>query len=718
MIKNIVVIGSGMMGSAIAAIAASAKINVLLLDQKGNSGNEITEKALKIISDPKNRLISHHDNIKFIKIGNIEDDLSKVTDYDLIIEVIIENLEIKRQLYQSLIPFLKDKTIIASNTSTFQLKELKKELPEKIQKNFLITHFFNPARYMELLELVYDEQTDKDILKEIKYFLEHNLGKTIIECADTPGFIANRVGCFFLENNVRKAIDFNICPVIVDNLLHKIFFLPSTGAFGLYDLIGHDVMRLISKSLIDKLQENDLYRYILKESTVLEEMYNQKLLGKKTNAGFYRINRDSEFLEKEVFNFVSLNYEPLNIAINNHNQRHNNIAADNITNLLSQENNISKYFYEILDDFYEYLEFMTSDLYLHLPSNSDKFSIRSKIDLVMQLGYNWKFGPYRILKEIIEPAEISLSPKLQKIISEVNKENKQQETNKNINITVLENDEASAHLENNILVFNMKTKMNCLTSNIFSLLLKTIDYANKNSKILVINSSLGKFSAGADLKFIKETIENKKFRALRNFLTLGQEAMIGLKRATNPVISCPISIALGGGCEILLHSSHIIAETNLSAGLVETKLGLLPAFGGTKEMFFRSKGEKNKLAKLINNIIKANRTSSAEYFAQDYAIENIEILMNKHHLLLHAAENKKDNLSKVQKPETEIYIPKFSLQDHLDIDENNETEKILITLFQGLIDYQNLTEEKLLNFEVETFLTLAENTNCLAKFSK
>lgn len=182
-----------------------------------------------------------------------------MTECYLIIEVIIEKIVIKHQLYEKILPYLKEDAILASNTSTLPLRKLKEQMPDSIKSTirsrFVISHFFNPPRYVELLELVVDSEVSSGVIERISDFLTRDLGKAIIKCHDTPGFIANRVGCYLLELVVRSSIDENLSPVIIDKIFTDLFKLPSTGIFGLYDLIGHDVMRLISASLVNSLPE-------------------------------------------------------------------------------------------------------------------------------------------------------------------------------------------------------------------------------------------------------------------------------------------------------------------------------------------------------------------------------------------------------------------------------------------------------------------------------
>ncbi len=209
-IKKVCVIGSGVMGSGIAAQVANSRTKVILLDiadENSKNPSNIASLALVRMQSQKPAPLSHPSLAKYITVGNLRDDLNLISECELIIEVIIEKLDIKHALYETLFPHLKDDAIIASNTSTLPLAKLKEKLPQSMQNRFIITHFFNPPRYMELLELVCDVNNDSSVIECAKEFISKKLGKTIIHCNDTPGFIANRIGCFLLEFTIRKAIE-------------------------------------------------------------------------------------------------------------------------------------------------------------------------------------------------------------------------------------------------------------------------------------------------------------------------------------------------------------------------------------------------------------------------------------------------------------------------------------------------------------------------------
>ncbi|MFY9589943.1 3-hydroxyacyl-CoA dehydrogenase/enoyl-CoA hydratase family protein [Rickettsia endosymbiont of Halotydeus destructor] len=710
-IQKICVIGSGVMGAGIAALIANASHKVVLLDiasKDSDDKNKIVKNAIENLHKQKPPALSFPDKANLITIGNLEDDLNLIKDCDLVIEVIIEKLEIKHQLYDKITPYLKNNAIIASNTSTLPLKRLKENLSSELKSRFVITHFFNPPRYMELLELITDHEVVPKIINQVSEFLTRILGKTIVKCNDTPGFIANRIGCFLLELVVRKAIKANLDPVIIDKIFTTQFGLPGTGIFGLYDLIGHDVMKLISGSLLASLPENDYYHKIYLNTPILDRMIENKLIGRKGGGGFYRLSLIEGKKIKEVINLTDLSYKPV--------QKVANEFAD-VNELLTSESIYRKFFAEVITEFYVYLTSLipevTSNIY--------------DIDLAMKLGYSWKFGPFELLtfhiKEgwewLTSQANIMRLPLPDYLVKAEYKNIDKEKFSLRKDIVkiseiVAENDSAKLLLYQNQLVFVINTKMNCLNKEVFYLLQKAIEIAENKEQNLYIWPQGNNFSAGADLKLILSHIENQDFQGLEEFLKLGQQTMLKLKYSSVHVISCAFGIALGGGCELLLHSSFVVANQELNAGLVEVSVGLIPGWGGVTEMLLRSEGDKDKLVKNIKNILTSNKSSSADYFAADYNITHLQINMNKNYIL--------DEALQLQLPKKiilsagKITLPKIALANELDTSKYNDIQNKILSRLQDFINnHSEINEEEVLSFEREIFLELAKDPKVIDK---
>ncbi|WP_375327015.1 3-hydroxyacyl-CoA dehydrogenase/enoyl-CoA hydratase family protein [Candidatus Tisiphia endosymbiont of Nemotelus uliginosus] len=702
-IEKVCVIGSGVMGSAIAALIASSSCQVVLLDIASKDPNEKNAVVTKAIDNlPKQRPVplSHPSKLEFIKIGNLEDDLQLITECDLVIEVIIEKIEIKYQLYDKIIPYLKSGAILASNTSTLPLKQLKANMPDSIKSRFVITHFFNPPRYMELLELVTDQTVSPIVIDKISSFLTVNLGKTIVRSNDTPGFIANRIGCYLLELVVRKAIKANLNPVIIDKIFTNLLKLPNTGIFGLYDLIGHDVMKLISTSLVNSLPMNDHYHKIYIPTPILDKMIEKNLIGRKGEGGFYRLSVINQVKTKEVINFQDLSYTPIEEL---------KVEYNSIDELLDSSSIDGQFFKNILVEFYLYLISL-------IPEVTDNIY---DIDKAMRLGYSWKMGPFELLYNIKDGFEwlkkevanrnLPLPEYIANNHYETIDTSKFQVTRINLQESqiLLKNDSAQVFLYQDKLVFSINTKMNCLNENVFNLMLEAVDLAQQKATNLYIVPIIDNFSAGADLKLIAHYIKTNNFTKLEEFLKLGQQAMMRLKYSNINIISCAVGFALGGGCEILLHSDFIVANQELNAGLVEVSRGLVPGFGGIKEMFYRADGNKARLIKNITNILTANKASSADYFILDYGILAAQINMNKQLIFLEAL--KVTLPKKVVAVRKNITLPQIILSKELDISGYDELQIWLLAKFQGIIDMQEIEEQKLLDLERQIFLELAQN---------
>ncbi|AGJ01792.1 3-hydroxyacyl-CoA dehydrogenase/enoyl-CoA hydratase family protein [Rickettsia prowazekii] len=710
-IKKVCVIGAGVMGSGIAALIANSSHQVVLLDildKDSNDPNKIVKNSVKNLHKQKLSPLSFPDKVNFITIGNLEHDLDLIKECNLVIEVIVEKLEIKHQLYNKIIPYLKEDAIIASNTSTLPLKKLKVNLPNNIKSRFVITHFFNPPRYMELVELIIDHTIKDEVIVKVSVFLTKMLGKTIIKCNDTPGFIANRVGCFLLELVVHKAIAQNLNFVTIDQIFSRCLGLPNTGIFGLYDLIGHDVMKLISSSLISALPKSDDYHRIYTNTKVFDKMIEHNLIGRKGEGGFYRLSVSNGKKIKEVINISDLSYHPVQKV---------DISFNSLNELLSSNSIYGKFFSEIITEFYIYLTSL-------VPSVTNNIY---DIDTTMKLGYSWHYGPFELLtiavkngwNLIIKNADLMNIPLPKYLASkEYQKIDKQKFNSKKDFLQeskiVLSNDSANLihYCEN--LVFVITTKMNSLNHNVFYLLQEAVSKAENYGKNLYIYPQGNNFSAGADLKLILSYIQDGNFHNLENLLKLGQQTMRYLKYSSVHIISCARGVALGGGCELLLNSSYIVANQELNAGLIELGVGLIPGWTGVTEMFARSNGNKTKLIRNIKNIIEQNKTSSADYFKADYGIKNMQVNMNKHYILDDALKLRISK--KIVSIPNKITLPKINIVSEIDTSKYNELQNKVLNKFQNIIDKHNeISEAELLTYEREMFLELAKTPQTIEK---
>ena len=286
-IKKICVIGAGTMGSGIAAQCANAGVEVLLLDITSEAGrNAVAEGAVERIRKSDPPLLMEQKNASLISTGNIEDNLADAGQCDWVVEAIVERLDIKRQLYANLLPHLKETTLVSSNTSTIPIKLLVEESPQGFRERFCITHFFNPVRYMRLLELVRGEETRTDVIEALHDFNDRALGKGVVQCADTPGFLGNRVGVFALQAAVHEAVELGLKIEEADAIFGRPMGIPKTGAFGLYDLIGLDLMGDVVRSLNTILEQGDAFEEVGGENKVVNDQVARGFTGTRARVVF------------------------------------------------------------------------------------------------------------------------------------------------------------------------------------------------------------------------------------------------------------------------------------------------------------------------------------------------------------------------------------------------------------------------------------------------
>ncbi|MEL7430622.1 MAG: 3-hydroxyacyl-CoA dehydrogenase NAD-binding domain-containing protein, partial [Pseudomonadota bacterium] len=383
-IKKVCVIGGGTMGSGIAAQCANAGVDVLLLDIKSEgNANAVAEGSIDRIMKSDPPLLMRKDNIDRISVGNIEDDLAKAGDCDWICEAIVERLDIKKTLYANLLPHLKPTTLVSSNTSTIPIKFLVEDAPKEFRERFCITHFFNPVRYMRLLELVKGEETRDDVIAALHDFNDRMLGKGVVTCADTPGFLGNRVGVFALQAAVHEAVALGLKIEEADAIFGRPMGIPKTGAFGLYDLIGLDLMGDVVRSLNSILEQGEPFHEVGGENKVVNDHVARGYRGNKSGEGFYReIDGVRQAWDLQAGDWRTRNRELPEIAVRG--------EKEGINSLISGDDKLSTFAWRVLARILTYSASLVPDVTL---SPQD-------IDDAMKLGYNWVQGPFEMMDEI------------------------------------------------------------------------------------------------------------------------------------------------------------------------------------------------------------------------------------------------------------------------------------------------------------------------------
>ena len=700
--KNIIVIGSGVMGLGIAEQISNANFNVHLLDIVPKNTQDRNILAKQAIS--KSTSLNPHNLIP----GNLEDDIELFKSADWVIEVIIENLSIKKDLYQKLDQYCPTDCIISSNTSTIPLEKLIEDRSINFKEHFLITHFFNPPRYMPLLELVVSQFTQLNVIQKISQFIDINLGKTIVKSNDTPGFIANRIGCYWLEAALSSAIEMNLPVEEIDNLFSKPLGMPKTGIFGLYDLIGIDVMQLIIKSLSSNLNKNDDFLNVSKTHDIISKMVNDGLIGRKGKGGFYRIIKDDN--GNKIKQAINLNTGIYKDAIEL------NTPAASASELFNNNEYVSKVLSKTLSYTCSLIPEVTTNL--------------SDIDQAMKLGYNWKFGPFELIDMIgVDNFIGKLKFYNIKVPDFLNKSQGKVFYKGNtyfdgIDYTKIQRPESIIYLKdfkNNppicynesakiwdigdeIATIEFTSKMAIANNNVFQLIIDFFDKYSVNFKSIIIANEQDNFSVGANLKFILDNIGDLKL--MDEYLKLGQKAMMLLKYSKLNVISALKGKALGGGSEILLHSSAISAHIETNSGLVESSVGLIPGWGGCKEMILRSSTAED-LIESFKNIILGKISSSAYELQKMLKLDQLEIVMNSNRVFQESKILALKNLPK------NTHNPKHNIDvewEQVIYDMNLiGYDKIIAYELASLFANNQITENELLNKEREIFIKLLSN---------
>jgi len=614
-IQKVAVIGSGVMGSGIAAQIANAGIPVLLLDivpadAKDRSMLAKAGIAKMLKTDPAP--LMHPDNAALITPGNIEDDLASLKECDWVVEVVLEKIEVKNATYAKIIPHMKKGGILSSNTSTIPLHKLVEKLDAPDRKRFLITHFFNPPRYMRLLELVTGPDTDSAVIKTMADFCDIRLGKGVVRCNDTPGFIANRLGAFWLDHATNVAMDMGLSVEDADLIMSKPLGVPKTGVFGLLDLIGIDLMPHLSSSLLANLGSGDRYRSIHKDSSLISQMIAAGYTGRKGKGGFYRLNMQGGGKTKEILDLKTTQFNPDSDYKKAGKPAFESAdaAKSGLRALVEHPDKGGQYAWSVLKELLTYAASLVPEI----------ASSAADVDEAMRLGYNWKKGPFEMLDALgpawfaqkIAAEGMTVPPMLQKVgegtfykveggrLHVFSPDGTYQPVERAHGVLLLRDIKlaskpvirtASASvwdIGDGGLCVEFTGKMNALDDQVFDAYAQASRLiAGGAYKAMLIYNEGENFSVGANLGLALFAINIALWPQIDDLVTGGQNIYKALKYAPFPVVAAPSGMALGGGCEILLHADHIQAHAETYCGLVEPGVGLIPGWGGCKEMILR-----------------------------------------------------------------------------------------------------------------------------------
>jgi 3-hydroxyacyl-CoA dehydrogenase len=664
-IHKATVIGAGVMGAGIAAQFANAGVPVLLLDivpDGAANRNALAEGAIARMLKTEPAPFMSASAAKLVTAGNIEDHLAQAAESDWIVEAVVERLDVKQALYRKLDALRRPGTVVSSNTSTIPLATLTAGLGDGFARNFLITHFFNPPRFMRLLELVTGPKTDRELAERVASFADHVLGKSVIRCKDSPGFIANRLGVYWLQVGVVEALALNVTVEEADAVIGRPMGIPKTGVFGLIDLVGLDLMPHINASLAKSLAPDDAFQAANRELPLIAKMIAGGFTGRKGKGGFYRLNRTGGAKLKEAIDLGTGAYRPEqkpdlpDLAA----------AAKDLRAVLSLPGKIGTYAWRVLGQTLAYAASL-------VPEASDSIT---DIDEAMRLGYNWQWGPFELIDKVgarwfadrLERDGLPV-PELLKLAEDKGfyrlHDSRRQylgadgayhdmqrpegvlllEDVKRTARPVLKNGSAAVwDLGDGVLCFEFTSKSNSLDAEIIGLLGKTIPLVKAQYKALVIYNEGRNFSVGANLALALFAANIAAWGELEKLLVAGQETYQALKYAPFPVVSAPAGMALGGGCEILLHCDAVQAHAESYIGLVECGVGVVPAWGGCKEMLTRwstsgllPKGPMPAPTKVFETVSTATVSKSAAQAKELMFLRPTDgITMNRYRLLADA----------------------------------------------------------------------------------
>ena len=641
-IRRVAVLGAGTMGSRIAAHFANAGVPSLLLDivlPREANRNAAAQKGIDNALKQKPGGLFTEDKVSLIRPGNFEDHLGALADCDWIIEAIVENLEPKRDLFRKVETIRKPDAIVSTNTSGIPLASISAGFSSEFRRHFLGTHFFNPPRYLHLMELIPGQDTDPEILAAVEDFADRRLGKGVVRTKDTPNFIANRIGSFFGGTIAKTMVEEDFTIEEVDALTGPLIGLPNSASFRLLDIVGLDVWAFVGSNLYN-LVPNDPWRDRFLPLDFEKKMIERNWLGEKTGTGFYKRIGKGENREIHALDWKTLEYHPaqkprfpsVEVA------RNVEDLGERLRTLLRSGDRAGNFLWKVFSDLFLYSAEM-------IPEISDRIV---EIDRAMRWGYANKLGPFELWDTIgfvdvitrLETERRMLPPAVKDalsrgVISLYRHEDRDDQPGtvyfdfhkkdyrpieprsgvivlsdlKRAHGVIQENSGASLiDLGDGVLCAEFHSKMNSLGEDIIGMLYAGLEETNRNFDAMVIANEGENFSVGANIMMVLLAAQEGDWDELNRAIHRFQQVNMALKYAAKPVVSAPFARTLGGGCEIVLHSRRAQASAETYIGLVEVGVGLIPGGGGCKELLLRLK-DPRKVFELIGY---AKVSSSAE----------------------------------------------------------------------------------------------------------
>lgn len=673
-VRKAAVLGSGVMGSQIAAHLANANVDVILFDLSNiNDANSIAKKAIERLQKLEPAPLVLKSNACLITPANYQDNLDLLSDCDFIIEAVSEQIEIKKHLYQTISPYIKKQgAILATNTSGLSIDELATILPKHLRSHFCGVHFFNPPRYMALVELIAHQATNPDILDKLETFLTTTLGKGVIRAKDTPNFIANRIGVFSMLSTLYHTLQFNLGFDEVDALTGINIGRAKSATYRTLDIVGIDTFAHVTKTMRDNLPD-DPWKSLFVLPSWMDAMIQEKKLGQKTGQGIYKKIGKEIF----VFDLKKNDYRPVDTRLDSEIEEILKIKnpKEKFAKLYASKNPRAQFLWALFRDLFQYCATWLFDV---------AHNARD-LDLAVRWGYGWTYGPFetwqtfgwhdvasaieqdiqngktlskqnlpdwvlnKTFKGVHTPSG-SYSPITEKYEQrpflpvykrQLYPETVLGESAPTYGTTVYENEGVRLWtLDDEIGILSFKSKMHAVGSEVLDGMLESLKLSEQKFMGTVLWQTEPPFSAGANLKQVTTAISEKNFDQLSVMIQKFQAASMALKYSLIPTVAAIRGLALGGGCEFVMHCAKTVAHVETYMGLVEIGVGLLPAGGGCKEFALRAAQEAKGqhifpfLQKRFETIAKAKVSKSA-YEAKElgYLRSDDVIVFHPHELL-------------------------------------------------------------------------------------
>lgn len=631
-IRKVGVIGAGVMGAGIAAHCANAGVPVVLLDIVPGGAARAVETMLRADPAP----FMQRSAARLVTPGNLETDLGLLADCDWICEAIVERLDAKRELYAKLDAVRKPGSIVSSNTSTIPLATLVEGAAREFAESFLITHFFNPPRYMRLLEVVQGPATRADAVAAISGFADRRLGKTVIPCKDRPGFIANRIGGLWMQSAINHAFDMGLSIEEADAAMGRPIGVPKTGVFGLLDLVGIDLMPHVAASMKATLPADDAYVLGLREHPLIMRLIKEGRTGRKGGkGGFYTRTRDEagNSIRRAIDLATGEDRPEARVTLES-------LELRDLRKVAEHPDRGGRYVRAVLLETLSYAASL-------VPEIADDVA---SVDAAMRLGYNWRWGPFELIDRLgaswLAAALREAGRPVPRLIEQVGEgsfyrvqdgrlqyfgtDGAWRDVPRGEGVLLSDVKRAGKPLARNagaslwdvgdgVACLEFHTKMNALDPDVLAMIGRAIAMGRKGAfKALVIHNEGENFSVGANIGLALFAANIAAWGEIEGMIEGGQKAMHALRAAPFPVVGAPSGMALGGGCEVLLHCDAVQAHAESYIGLVEVGVGLIPGWGGCTAMLRRwsenpraPKGPMPPVAKAFEMISTAQVAKSA-----------------------------------------------------------------------------------------------------------